>query len=54
MYVQCALVDANGVVETAASMLISFDEVKEAGGAIDPATGVDLANIVEGRTRSRH
>ena len=51
---QRALDDAKGVVETAAIMLMSADEIEETGGAVDPATGVDLANVVEGgRTRSR-
>ena len=45
-----ALVDAQGVVETAAIMLMSADE---ASSAVDPITGVDLANVIEdgGRTR---
>ena len=53
---QRALDDANGVVETAAIMLMSADQFEAAGGAVDPATGVDLANVVESRrrTRSRH
>ena len=51
--VQRALDDAEGVLETAVSMLMSADEVEEAGGAVDPATGVDLANVVEGSRRHR-
>ena len=46
------------MVETAAIMLMSAGEVEEAGGAVDPVTGVDLANVVEGSrrhtTRSRN
>ena len=51
--VQRALDDAKGVIQTAAIMLMSADEVEAAGGAVDPATGVDLANVVEGSSR-RH